>query len=61
MKTIEFYAWNDMPDRRLIAPVHDTVVVILRDTGKLTCFRLDMAEAEKALADLNAAILKAQQ
>jgi hypothetical protein len=60
MKTLEFYAYNDATGRHFLPAVHDTVAVVIRENGKLTAFRLDMPAAERALADLNAAILKAQ-
>jgi hypothetical protein len=60
VKTLDFYAWCDVRTPPIMAPVHDTVIVVLRSTDKLTCFRLDLSEAQKALNDLAAAIVKAQ-
>jgi hypothetical protein len=59
MKRLEFYAPADFP---LLAPKRGTVVVAVRGDGdKIQCWRLSLPEAEKALADLNAAILREQE
>jgi len=59
MKSVEFYAPADFP---LLAPHRGTVVIVVRGDGdKIQCWRLSLQEAEKALADLNAAILKEGQ
>jgi len=59
LKRLEFYAPGDFP---LLAPHRGTVVVVVRGNGdQIQCWRLSLEEAEKALADLNAAILKEGQ
>lgn len=58
-KRLEFHGGGaDLGHLTILSP-GSAVVAVLRDDQKIVCWRMDIAEAERTLADLNAAILRA--
>lgn len=61
MKTLDFYSGKRVDPPGFLRIPAGMIAVVMRDGDKLVCWRMDLKEAEQALAGLSQAILEAQE